>query len=477
MELNSNYRDRNMFQDPASFEVNISQTGMRNNEKALDPITYSYPEIIFSPSNFKNVPLQFVKLSNYNEIQNLSSTTTFVVSSRVSSLLITTPLVFIDNYYNGSMLLLNVSETDVLISYLYARRIIEWKVLQSDTVQVTIEGTIPDAIFVNDINMLIMNPTDISDTTKPFMFIPTAFSIDNYYIKFVIWNQTQNKSVSIMSFDKVTHLAQLGDITGYGFTNDDVYTVRKIAPNDYGTLAVSTIPASNSFNISQFISNSFINSFVRLYNISVPGTTNNPIISGKSNTNANIIIKIIKVAGAHTIILDKPIPSYTGVPANYKYEIMQFSIDNYSPFTYNGSLTSQSQPVAHELSLNSLILPNVRLKSGGRIAYYPYVYVELENISATTSSNSNVLHTNNPYVSKAVFKIPITDLNHPAVSPFVKLTGTMKQTMTFKQNDNMRVAVRLPNGSIFTTVQSDTSYGQEPNPFLQLSFCFGMERI
>ncbi len=480
MELNSNYRDRTLFQEPASFEVNISQTGMRNNEKALDPITYSYPEIIFSPSNFQSTPLQFIKFITSNDIKNTSSNTTFVVSPRSSTITDQTAPVLIDSYYVGAMLLINVTEaSNALGTYSYARRITEWKVLQTATILVTVEGGIPDSIFNGNTNMLIMNPTDITDTAYPYFFIPTSVSIDNYYIKYVLWNQTQHKAVPIVSFDKQTHIARIGSITGLGFTKTDIYTIRKIAPTDCGTLAAPTNPRANSFNINQTVSKSTVNSFIRLYNASTPGTTDNPILAAtnKSNPAANIIIKINAVDGTNTIVLDKAIQSYTGNPGDYRYEIMQFSVDNYSPFTYNGSMTSQNQPVAQELTLNSLILPNVYLKNGGRIAYYPYVYVELENVSAATSSVSNVLYSNNPHVSKAVFKVPITDLNQPSVSPFVKLSGTMSQTMTFKQNDNMRVAVRLPNGALFSSIQSDTMYGQEPNPFLQVSFCFGMERI
>ena len=77
-----------------------------------------------------------------------------------------------------------------------------------------------------------------------------------------------------------------------------------------------------------------------------------------------------------------------------------------------------------------------------------------------------------------MFKVPITDLNHPKNAPFVKLTGNgMTQTVTFKQNDNVRVSVKLPNGELFESVQLDNFYGQAPNPFVQISFCFGMKRI
>ena len=141
-------------------------------------------------------------------------------------------------------------------------------------------------------------------------------------------------------------------------------------------------------------------------------------------------------------------------------------------------MSSQSQAVAQAVTLNSLILPNATLYDGGRIAYYPYVYVELENTSSSSGGNRNLIYSNNPHTYKALFKVPITDLNYPNQSPFVKLTGNgMKQTIVFKQNDDMKVSIKLPNGDLFKTSSSDTSPGNLPNPLLQISVLFGIEKI
>ena len=247
------------------------------------------------------------------------------------------------------------------------------------------------------------------------------------------------------------------------------------------------------------MSSRFVNAFLRLYNFVLPADSD-PVDFTKTppttNLYANIICKIIgfnSYVDANNQIqylYDYPIIDTSRVPttiilaeifsspANYNYEVMQFSTDNVSPFVYSGSITSQNQPVGHEMTLNSLTLPNVPLSNGGRIAYYPYVYVELENVSASGRNNNNLIYSNNPYTHKVMFKVPITDLNHPRNSPFVKLTGNgMNQTVTFKQNDNVRVSVKLPSGKLFEAVSQDSDYGQAPNPFLQISFCFGMKRI
>ena len=50
LELNSAYRNRNEFPNPSDFQVQISQRGDRSQELALDPISTSYPLLIFSNS-------------------------------------------------------------------------------------------------------------------------------------------------------------------------------------------------------------------------------------------------------------------------------------------------------------------------------------------------------------------------------------------------------------------------------------------
>ena len=162
----------------------------------------------------------------------------------------------------------------------------------------------------------------------------------------------------------------------------------------------------------------------------------------------------------------------------YFYEILQYSRDNVAPFTFGGSIAAQNKTIAQEVSLSSLTLPNTVLNNGGRIAFYPYIYVVLQNISSSSSANRYIIYSNNPNTSQAIFKIPITDMNQPLISPFVRMNGNgMVQTIQFKQNDDMFVSVLLPNGELLTTSQLDTSNGQAPNPLLQLSFCFSMNPV
>ena len=482
MELDSNYRNRTNDKKQACFDVGISQYGMRTNINALDPITNAYPEIVFRPDDFAKTTPKYITPTEGN-LSGSSTATTFIVTGDSTTVLVS-------SYYVGAV----IAGTS---------RIVEWTVLDPTINAPTTYGTIkvvvdsPISGLSSSTSLDIYNPTT-DPTTLPYIFIPTSKSIDNYYNKYVLWNETLNVSVPITAYDGVTHLATMGgDISA--FKTSDTYVIRRENPTGTGTLSQTKyynppVSVPNWFEISQPVNQGYINGFVRIYK-----TTGTPPINSTTKVvdpASNIVAKIVGVkefeyhpcpkdtttpvvlVPINTIIVDSVPSDVNANPTQYSYEIMPFTIDNYSPFVYNGSISSQNQPVAQEISLNSLILPNVPLKNGGRIAFYPYVYVELENTSATTKSNNNIIYSNNPHTYKAVFKVPITDLNHPGISPFVKLTGNnMTQTMTFKQNDNMKVAVKLPSGDLFETIKDDNPPGQAPDPFIQISFCFGMQRV
>ena len=59
LELDSNYRDRNRYPYPASFECEISQSGTRGQINAIDPISYAYPQMVFCPDDIKNLNYYF----------------------------------------------------------------------------------------------------------------------------------------------------------------------------------------------------------------------------------------------------------------------------------------------------------------------------------------------------------------------------------------------------------------------------------
>ena len=173
-------------------------------------------------------------------------------------------------------------------------------------------------------------------------------------------------------------------------------------------------------------------------------------------------------------------PSYDNMtiaipPPGTTINIVTFSKDNYTPLIYNGSVVSQQETVAYEISLLSLNLPNITLTTGSNIAFYPYVYVEFCVINKQAP---NIIYSNNPNSNRALFLVTIRDIKDKRITPFIKLNGrSMIQTVKFKPNDCLRFSVFLPNGTLFQTIMSDYYSPSAPNPFVQIDALFGIDRL
>ena len=163
---------------------------------------------------------------------------------------------------------------------------------------------------------------------------------------------------------------------------------------------------------------------------------------------------------------------------SYTIEVEAFSYDNCNPFTYIGTLVQQQS--CYEFELIDLILPNFTLSSGkgSKIAFYPYVYVILSNVSSSGSHLKNILSSNNPNAVNVIFKVPIYDVQDPFSTPFVRLiSGSMIQTIKFKPNDNLFFSVLLPNGDIFNTLLPEAYSPEIPTAKSQISATFRFKRI
>jgi hypothetical protein len=526
LELDSTYRNRNLNENvgPGSFISQIAQTGMGTQITAVDPITYAYPDIVFTYAQTEltgavgEVGLTYA-LPTTNS--GFSSETKFLLTSQTVNAAapgtnVDLPYA-VNGFFVGAVLNIPIAAISTVQSPASPLnfRITEWIKLSDSQFLVSTELPVPLAAAVPNGGIRIFQPsTNITaGAGVRYVYIPSSLSISNYYTGSYIYNQTQNLASLITSYDKDTHLAQITTTIAWGGT--DVLIVRKQLPKSYSDALPYTqfarIPsATGAINaiapnrvVDLLINNvgaaipldaSFINSFLRFFANTTDYTVNKiiGIVLELTPVGGGALTYVIDYDGSayyqynnakttaqytSSAVLDTSIYALPGAPGS-TCEIMSFNTDNYSPFSYNGSMSSQNQAVSYDVSLNSLVLPNVVLKTGGRIAYYPFVYVEIENLSTTTGGNRNAIYSNNPNAAKAVFKVPITDLNHPATTPFVKLTGNgMTQTLVFKSNTDMKMTVRLPDGSIFTPATSENPLGKAPNCLIQLSALFGLTRV
>lgn len=173
-------------------------------------------------------------------------------------------------------------------------------------------------------------------------------------------------------------------------------------------------------------------------------------------------------------------PFSAPVAASDIYELLPFSYDNLFPFVYSGSLVSQQEMVCYEIELLSVSLPNTILATGAgsRIAFYPYIYVEISNVSGSSAGMINSIYSNNPNATRMVFRAAIDNINSPLIASFVKISGAgMTQTLKFKPNDNLRFSVHLSNGDLYETLITENVGPLPPNPLIQVSALFSLKRV
>jgi len=199
---------------------------------------------------------------------------------------------------------------------------------------------------------------------------------------------------------------------------------------------------------------------------------------------ASSINFIDKITNLNTLVLEVYPPftvdPYDSSSEKYVGEILFFSYDNFNPFQYSGSLVSQQDMVCYEIELINLIVPNETLKValGGLPAFYPYLYVELSNISSSGGGIRNTIYSNVPYASKATFRVPIDDIPQPEVATFIKIDGDgMVQTIKFKPNDNLFFSLYFYDGEVYTTITKERYSPLPPEPFIQISCLFSFRRL
>jgi hypothetical protein len=345
---------------------------------------------------------------------------------------------------------------------------------------------------------------------KKIMSYDQAYN--GYYVIDETLSQYTHSTVysTIVSYDYTTRKATLDQkIPGWTITNQ--YSIRKSLPTQFLNVSTAVGPTSlplptlyNQPNYQLNTSNCIFlgpganmsdNYYNGQYIYVYPSLVANNQITPLTNIEGSCFYINAYIGNGINACFVNPVnppnvirptqyyPSYQSEPISYPINgdyinIVSFSNDNYNPLMYNGSVVSQNETVAYEISLVNLTLPNITLVTGARIAFYPYVYVEFTNVTAGSSSSKNVIYSNNPNSNRALFLVPITDINDPLRSPFIKLdAGSMTQTVKFKPNDCLRFSVFLPDGTLYQTITSDYYNPSGPNPFCQIDALFGIKRL
>jgi hypothetical protein len=531
LEIDSTHRNRNEWPLAGEFAVPISQSGRKNQQDALDPVCLSAPIVSWTSNNLDkggavsltgDLPYAAATPINY-----VTDPLTVIIQSNIGT------MQQADNYYTGLVLQIdpNPSAPDPP-SPIY-RRITGFKYLSTngdDYGLVTLDSGFSDIVVLADATYTITDFTDFNDKTNPNIFVPSGNLQIDAYANTILYNETRLQYRPIRFYDGPTTHGMIlttetspvaTNISGpipTGWTVNDNFSIRKEIPflPRLGSAAYPTVTAAtiNTITISipglgipitgvddltgdNINTNFFKNYGIRIlpnptdaagappapvtrYDYKLTPPLNECRVIGNSVYNFVTGVLVITTVNGFTIdptatiVVNSPLTSIGVI------EILTFSYDNFNPFTYTGSLVSQQEMVCYEIELLNVVLPNQVLLAGrgGRIAFYPYVYIELSNVSSAGSGLRNVIYSNNPNSSTVTFRAPIDDIQNPQTSTFIKIDGNgMVQTIKFKPNDNLFFRVTLSTGEIYNTINQETVNPFKPNELAQISALFSLRRL
>lgn len=496
IEFYSKFRNRSQFPNQSSFTVPFSfSRQIISPETSTDPICNGAIYYTWKGIDPLTTPVQSDTSSNRGSI---------VLS-------LSTGLSPLHNYYIGYNLYNNDTlETRLIIGY------------DATCARFILQQPFNSVSWANNNSYTILNPSSL-DT----IYIPSediyGNKIKNYsnaYLDYYIVNETLSTSGNyiiaskIIAYDFTTQYATLEKPFSVSWSKYDSYTIRSNIPCEKFTLdtpILNNISSPIFFNSNNnplpgYIinlpigqgntqKNYYVGKYVyHSFNENIPPNVYpNPIVNKNIHGGGTYGLYFIKGSefnqntGNVQLLLDYDsnqeyngdnIPNYDIITSKgSSINIISFSKDNFNPLNYNGSVVSQSETVCYEVSLISLILPNVQLKTGARSVFYPFFYIELSNITSPSGASNDIIYSNNPYSSKALFLAPVTDSSQPINSNFIKIYSNMSQTIKFKPNDSFKFSIYLPDGRPFETAETDYLSPYSPHETIQIDAVFGIKRI
>ena len=498
LEIDSTYRDRNAFPEVSQFEVQISQSGRRSKENSIDPVCLSAPITQWTSNRFNalsagsNITLEVISVPSPAISAGTDNINLIVRAKYTAGVSGVNPgsqqLQKIKNYYLSCNVRVQISATPT-----YAYRTIsyyEWLSTDGanyDYARIVLATTFQDTVLPLGVGTAIQiyDPTDLT-LTPPCIFIPNGYVGANCYYGLYMYNETRSQYRRIVNYDFAVNLAFLESAVA-GWLATDNYSIKKELPMlsnqqfTASTTSTITCPVGALAQVTNFYNHNFIRI---IPNGTATGGTGIYNLNSLAPSGEMRRIVGYTVSGGNATFNVTPAfstaPTVSGAGNTHSFEILTFSYDNACPFVYSGSLVSQQEMVCYQIELLNLILPNKTLNNqyGSRIAYYPYVYVELSNVSATGGGLTNIIYSNNPNSTRMIFRACVDDMNQPQNAPFIKIDGDkMVQTIKFKPNDNLRFRVILPNGELFRVNDTEYFSPNQPNDKNQITALFAIKRL
>lgn len=484
IELDSSYRNRNIYPLSSQFVVPINQSTYRTKQSAIDPVCDSAPIKVFTEIfDFSNTGLNYIYGGLIFPVYATASTNFKNLASQ-SEIIFKVTLAFnscssVDDYYVGSMIVTKTTNE--------RRRIIQSRLLYTTEaysyLQLSLESSFPSTI-THAAEAQIINPSYGVDTVGPpaesgarsFLFIPAGTGFTNFYKNYYITNQTRNETRKIISYNSTTRLAQV-DEPFSAFAYSDVFAIRTALPYEIGTLAsngtttTAFLPTATSSAVNDY----YRGDYIRFYSLSTVRNDMRRIVSYVAYTE-DPVTKVKTFV--NKVTFEPPLDANT--TAGTPYEILQFTRDNAVPFNYTGNELGSQEMVCYDIMLINVIIPNKSLSIAGskRLPFYTHVYVEFTNETAPGSGQTGLIYSNNPNSNRMLFRATIDDIASPLNTAFLKFNGdNMVQTIKFKPNDNLRFSVRLHTGEYLQFTDAETYSPLAPNPDIQISAIFSINRV
>lgn len=421
-EFVSTHRNRQLWPNPCLFEVLYSGSGQKTGLNAIDPVSKQAPLVTWT-----------------GQVINIAGTVvsatpeTVIVSAAANSFSTTS------NYYQGAEF-----NTPTNLSFRIDSNSFISQSGGLDYVQFNVVGS---GVMAGD--AVTIQVTAVPNT----IFVPTGSELQNAYVGDFLYNETQGQWVPITGYDMLTHKA-IANIPG-GWLPTDKYNIRHEIPSvvNFATGAGNTFTSVNLAGVGIFVE---------------PGSFIRVISTGEmvNVTNFDSLTSIATVS-----------PSLSAVfPVGEIIEILAQSYDNYKTLSYAGTTIGQHEQVAYDINLVSCTVPNIEIinGNGGYPADYPFLYIELQDTNHPTQNNI----CSNAVSNKSYFKAttPTGQLLNRK-EKFTKFTGDLShKTIRFRPTSNFRIVWRLPSGEEIQFLERDTTSPSIPNPAVQVSAHFNIDR-
>ncbi len=212
--------------------------------------------------------------------------------------------------------------------------------------------------------------------------------------------------------------------------------------------------------------------------IDISGGTGNVILYGISTNgeyvsyNTTIYPKLFIYIPSYIITIT-PSQNFDGFLADNtdNIEFNSQAKENATYLYFNGLPSTRAS--YYKVNLKWLNLPNKLLNvgNGGRLDNYPYIYVQLYNEG--NNGSLNVINSNNPNSFNAIFKCPIDRKFEDTPTSFITLkVNNKEQIIKFRPDQNTRLTLTLPDGTIISNKEADNPSPLFPNPLLQVNALF-----